>query len=476
MCGFVSIIGVQPAAPALALGLQAIQHRGQDAAGIATRDNGRLRMVKDLGLITNALPTHVIEQLPGDAGIAHVRYPTAGAKSTAQDAQPFLTRRPGILLAHNGNVINVPELTQALREEGIHLLSSCDAEPILMVLTAALSRRRAANHTAEDVAAAVGEVYRRVRGGYSVVAILEVDGEPTMLAFRDPHGIRPGVYGQRADGAWVAASESVSLDVLGVEKAGDLPLGEAMLLRPGRAPVLLPVTESEPKHCVFERIYFARPDSVMEAGRINRDRWRMGRQLAQEWRAAGHTADVVVAVPDTSRPAAQACAEELGLRHREGFIKNRYSGRTFIMPDQATRNAALRLKLNPIREIFEGQRVLLIDDSIVRGNTMRRIVEMIRTLNPVEIHVGIFSPPVRHPCFYGIDMPSHDELIAAHWPEDEAEEELRRYLGVDSVTYISKAGLADSCGPNICSACFTGDYIVPVSEEERRAINSERRG
>jgi amidophosphoribosyltransferase len=476
VCGFVSIIGAQQAAPALALGLQAIQHRGQDAAGIATRDNGRLRMVKDLGLITTALPASVIQSLPGDAGIAHVRYPTAGDRSTAQDAQPFLTRRPGILLAHNGNIINVPELSEELRREGIHLLSSCDAEPILMVLTAALSRRREANHTAEDVAAAVAEVYRRVRGGYSVVAILEIDGEPTLLCFRDPHGIRPGVYGQREDGAWVAASESVSLDVLGIEKAGDLPVGEALLLRPGRAPILLPITESRPRHCVFERIYFARPDSVMESGRINRDRWRLGRKLAQEWRASGRTADVVVAVPDTSRPAAQAIAEELGIRHREGFIKNRYSGRTFIMPDQATRNAALRLKLNPIREIFEGQRVLLIDDSIVRGNTMRRIVAMVRTLNPAEIHLGIFSPPVRHPCFYGIDMPSHDELVAARWPEADVEGELTRYLGVDSVTYISQEGLASACGSDICQACFTGDYIVPVTEEERRAINDERRG
>ena len=476
MCGFVSIIGAEPAAPSLVLGLQAIQHRGQDAAGIATWDSGRLRMVKDLGMITIALPRDVVSEMPGDAGIAHVRYPTAGARSTAQDAQPFLTRRPGILLAHNGNVINVPELTEQLRAEGIHLLSSCDAEPILMVLTAALSRRRAANHTAEDAAAAVREVFSRVRGGYSVVAILEIDGEPTLLTFRDPHGIRPGVYGQREDGAWVAASESVTLDVLGIDKAGEIPAGQAMLLRPGRAPVVLPITQEQPTHCVFERIYFARPDSIMEDGRVNRARWRLGRQLAREWRSRGHECDVVVAVPDTSRPAAQAIAEELGVRHREGFIKNRYSGRTFIMPDQSTRNAALRLKLNPIREIFEGQRVLLIDDSIVRGNTMRRIVAMIRSLGPAEIHLGIFSPPVRHPCFYGIDMPSHEELIAARWPEDDVEAELQRYLDVDSVTYISKQGLSEVSGPDICAACFTGRYVVPVSEEERRAINSERRG
>ncbi|MEL6348996.1 MAG: amidophosphoribosyltransferase [Myxococcota bacterium] len=476
MCGFVSVIGTGPAAAPLMLGLQALQHRGQDAAGIATINDGRFHISKELGLINQALPPAVVRTMQGDAGIAHVRYPTAGAISTAEDAQPFLTRRPGILLAHNGNITNVPEIQKALLEEGVYVLSSCDAEPLLLVLSNALTRIRPTNHTVGDIREAIREVYRRVRGGYSVVALLEIDGQRSLLCFRDPHGIRPGVYGQRPDGGWVVASESVALDVLGVEKDGDIPVGGGLILRPGQAPIHLNIAEESPRHCIFERIYFARPDSVMEDGRVNRSRWRLGRQLAREWRARGHEIDVVVAVPDTSRPAAQAIAEELGVKHREGFIKNRYSGRTFIMPDQETRNAALRLKLNPIREIFEGQRVLMIDDSIVRGNTMRRLVAMVRELNPASIHVGIFSPAVRYPCFYGIDMPTRDELVAARWPKEEVEAEMETYLGVDSVTYLSQEGMEAVSGSNICAACFTGDYVVPISEDERAAITLERRG
>ncbi|MFT4976036.1 MAG: amidophosphoribosyltransferase [Myxococcota bacterium] len=476
MCGFVSIIGETPATPSLMLGLQSLQHRGQDAAGMATSSEGRFHIFKDLGLVTQALPPAVLDTLIGNAGIAHVRYPTAGVKATAEDAQPFLTRRPGILLAHNGNVTNIPQLKSELREAGVYTLSACDAEPILLLLGNALNRIRPTHHTAADLAQSVREVYDRVRGGYSVVGLMEIDDQPTLFAFRDPHGIRPGVYGQRSDGAWVVASESVALDVLGIEKTDDLPVGSVMLLRPGQPPVFIEITEPDPRHCVFERIYFARPDSRMEDGRVNRARWRLGRRLAQEWRAKGLEADVVVAVPDTSRPAAQAISEELDIRHREGFIKNRYSGRTFIMPDQQTRNAALRLKLNPIREIFEGKRVLLIDDSIVRGNTMRRIVTMVKDLNPAAIHVGIFSPAVRHPCFYGIDMPTREELIAAPWSPEDSDRAAAEYLGVDSVTFLSHEGLSAVFGEKICAACFTGDYIVPVSEDERAAIRSERRG
>jgi amidophosphoribosyltransferase len=480
MCGFVGLIGVQAAAPALVIGLQAIQHRGQDAAGLGTWDSGQFSLEKELGLVTIALAPEVVSKMPGHAGVAHVRYPTAGPQATRNDAQPFLTRRPGILLAHNGNVINVPELSRTLRMEGWHVLSQCDAEPILLVLAESLTRIRPRNHTMKDVVAAVQEVHRRVRGAYTVVALMEVEGHDTLITFRDPHGIRPGVYGEREDGAWIAASESVSLDVLGFQKTDDVPVGEVVFMRPGKPVECLPLhakenQKSQARPCVFERIYFARPDSVMEEGRINRVRWRLGRQLARQWRERGIEADLVVAIPDTSRPAAQAMAEELGIPHREGFIKNRYSGRTFIMPDQATRNAALRLKLNPIREMFEGKRVLLVDDSIVRGNTMRRIVQMIQDLNPLAVHLAIYSPPVRHPCFYGIDMPSKEELIASHWPEDRLEEELCKHLKIDSVTYLSREGLAEVEGKNICAACFDGDYVVPVTDDERANIVLDRR-
>lgn len=476
MCGFVGMIGDSPVAGALLLALQTIQHRGQDAAGCGTWDDRRVHLVKGLGLIKQAVSPEFRDTLVGNAGISHVRYPTAGATSSAEDAQPFRTRQPGILLAHNGNVTNMAELTQWLRDEGYVVLSQCDAEPILLTFSWALGRRRAVGHTADDVLDAVREVHKRVRGAYSVTAVMEVDGQPTLVAFRDPHGIRPGVYGQRPDGAWMTASESVALDVLECTKHGDLPTDAVLLLRAGAEAVSMPIASGTPRHCVFERVYFARPDSIMEDGRVNRQRWRMGGRLALEWQARGLEADLVVAVPDTSRPAAQAMAEALGIPNREGFIKNRYSGRTFIMPDQATREAALRLKLNPIREMFEGKRVLLVDDSIVRGSTMRRILQMVRDLGPTELHVAIFSPAVRHPCFYGIDMPSEDELMAAKYDPDPWSEPMARTLGADSLTFLSVEGLAEVMGPASCMACFNGDYIVPVSEAERSDIRSERRG
>ena len=475
MCGFVGLIGPDTVAPSLVMGLQAIQHRGQDAAGAATFDGHRWHLTKDLGMVSSVLSADRIQGMTGDVGIAHVRYPTAGTTSTQQDAQPFQTRHPGIVLAHNGNLTNIPELTAQLNAQGCHVLSGCDAEPLLLVFAQELQAIRPANHTADDVATAVAAVYRRVRGAYSVVAVLAVDGVPTLVAFRDPHGIRPGCFGQRADGAWMVASESVALDVLDFEKRGDLPAGEVLFFRSGDEPQRRCVAPDTPRPCVFERIYFARPDSRMEEGRVNRSRWRMGRTLAREWAAKGFDADVVVAVPDTSRPAAMAMAEELGIPHREGFIKNRYSGRTFIMPDAASRKAALRLKLNPIREMFEGKRVLLVDDSIVRGTTMGRIVEMLRGLNPAALHVAIFSPPVRNPCFYGIDMPSSSELVATQHPPEEIETALAERIGADSLTFLSIDGLKSVMGDNVCAACFDGEYTVPISADEKAFIMGERR-
>lgn len=476
MCGFVGLIGDSPVAPGLVLGLQAIQHRGQDAAGIATIDGSRWHLHKDQGMVTQALTPETVGAMGGHTGIGHVRYPTAGGAPSRQDAQPFLTRRPGMLLAHNGNLTNVPEVSAELASQGLHVLSECDAESILLVLAQELTKIRPSGHTAEDMVEAVRSLYTRIRGAYSVVVAMHLDGEETLVAFRDPNGIRPGVYGRReSDGSWMVASESVALDVLGYRKHADLPAGEILFFRAGQDVVRKSVQDVESKPCVFERIYFARPDSVMEDGRVNRQRWRMGRELAREWREKGLEADVVVAIPDTSRPAAMAMAEELGIPNREGFIKNRYSGRTFIMPDAATRKAALRLKLNPIREIFAGQRVLLVDDSIVRGTTMGRIVDMLRGLEPAALHVAVFSPPVRHPCFYGIDMPSQSELVAAQHPPEEVEGALCERIGADSLTYLSLDGLAQVMGEQVCRACFDGAYCVPVSDKERAEIYADRR-
>ena len=471
MCGFVSIISGSPVSAPLLLGLQAIQHRGQDAAGAGVLDNGRPHLVKRLGMVTALIEDGLDSISRGRVGVAHVRYPTTGATASREDAQPFLTRWPGMVLAHNGNVVNLNALNESLREEGAHVLSQCDAESILVVLTKELTRIRESRHTTEDLIAAVRRTFERVKGGYSVVAAMELDGRESLVAFRDPNGIRPGLYGRRDDGAWMVASESVALDVTGFKKVDDLPPGGLLIFRQGEEPVRHIITEAPVRHCIFERIYFARPDSEMEDGRINRSRWRMGRQLAAEWAARGLEADVVMAVPDTSRPAAMAISDALGIANREGFIKNRYSRRTFIMPNQEARKAALRLKLNPIPELFEGKRVLLVDDSIVRGNTMQRLIELVRSLGPKEVHIAIFSPPVTHPCFYGIDMPSHEELIASRIDPDQ----LAEHLGADSLTYLSVAGLREVSGERICDACFTGEYIVPISDEDRDAINSARR-
>lgn len=475
MCGFVGIVADKPVATSLLLAMQSIQHRGQDQAGLGTFDRRAVHLVKGNGTVERAVPDAQLPELVGHAGIGHVRYPTAGSRVTPEDAQPFRTRQPGILFAHNGNVVNVPEVSAWLRDEGWVVLSQCDAEPILLVFACALQKIRPSGHTQDDVVAAIREVYKRIRGAYSAVAILEVDGQSTLVTFRDPHGIRPASYGHRAeDGAWLVASESVAHDVLDVERLGDVPPGGALFLRQGQPKIEVQIADAPTRHCVFERIYFARPDSIMEDGRVNRTRWLMGRKLAQEWRARGLEADLVIAVPDTSRPAAMAMSDELGLPHREGFIKNRYSGRTFIMPDQAARDAALRLKLNPIREMFEGKRVLLVDDSIVRGSTMRRIVRHLRSLGPAAIHLAIFSPPVRNPCFYGIDMPTHDELIASKFDADALQDALAAHFDTDSVTYLSVEGMKAVSGEAVCDACFTGAYEVPVSPAERAALEADR--
>ncbi len=475
MCGFVGMIGDSDVASSIVLGLHAIQHRGQDAAGLGTFDQGRLHLHKDTGMVPAALPPAVVASQPGKVGIGHVRYPTYGSGSR-EDAQPFITRRPGIVLAHNGNVTNVPQLEQELLGRGVHLLSNCDSEPILLMLADELTRIRTTGHTLEDVVVALKPVMERVRGSYSVVAALELDGEETLLGFRDPHGIRPAVYGRRSDGAWVCASESVALDVLDCDLVDAIPPGHLVLLRQGREPIVREVLSKPAHHCVFENIYFARPDSIHEGTRVNRVRGRLGQQLAEEVRAKGIEVDVVVPVPDTSRPAAEAISEVLNIPNREGFIKNRYSGRTFIMPDQATREAAMRLKLNTIDEVFRGRRVLLVDDSIVRGTTMRRIIGMVREHAPEAVHVGIFSPPVVHPCFYGIDMPSRKELVATRWSSEERESALAEQLGADSLTYLSQDGVHSVVGDRVCDACFTGRYVVPVSDEERSFILKERRG
>ncbi len=485
MCGFVGMVGAGNVAPAISTALQALQHRGQDSAGILTRDGERFLTHRAMGLVRDGFSSQVIGDLTGGIGIGHVRYPTMGSVSL-ENAQPFFYRRPGVFMAHNGNIINYERMRSDLAERSVHVLSTCDVEPMLLEFSEALMGRRPAGHTVDDVAHALQVTFHRSRGGYSFVLAVRVDGEDALVACRDPNGIRPGVWGE-SNGTYVVASESVALDALDIRSKGDLPAGHALIFRAGKEPIVLEIDEKAHAHCVFEEIYFARPDSVVAGNTVYARRLLLGRLLARQWGSRKLACDRVVPVPDTSRPAAMAFAEELGVPYREGFIKNRYSGRTFIMPDSVTRSHGMRLKLNPIREVFEGRRVAIMDDSIVRGTTVSRIVELVRQQGAAEVHVVIHAPPVLFPCYYGIDMSTPEELVArqihpeAPTPETledaryHVENELARQLGIDSLTYLSVGTLREARNGGRCMACFDGQYPVPMSDEDREAIEANRR-
>ena len=486
MCGFIGLIDSQPVAGSICTALQTVQHRGQDSCGLYTYGEGRFPGHRGIGLVKDVFTRERLAALEGHAGLGHVRYPTIG-KGVLGDAQPFFERRPGVLMAHNGNLTNYERLRQRLLERSVHLLSNCDVEPMLCVFAEELMSRRRRNHTLDDVVASLRDTLRVVEGAFTAGMILEVDGEPTLVAFRDPRGIRPGVWGRKGD-AWMIASESVAIDALGFELMGDLPPGAAVFLRAGQEPITRELILDEPAPCVFEAIYFSRPDSVQAASTVYEQRLEMGRSLARDFRGKGFEADVVIAVPDTSRPAAIAFAEELGLPCREGFIKNRYSGRTFIMGDQETRESALRLKLNLIRSEFEGQRVVIIDDSIVRGTTIKRLLSLVWAQGPASVHFAIHSPPVLNPCYYGIDMSTQSELAARQYlPESasdgrglDAETQLKleegwaQDLGIDSLTFLSLRGMDAIFPTKRCAACFDGVYPLPVPEEQRLSIVQDR--
>jgi len=349
-------------------------------------------------------------------------------------------------------------------------------------------RRRHKNHTTEDAVAALKTTFEQTQGAYSIVAAMILDGQQTLIAARDPFGIRPAVWG-RKDGSAIVASESVALDVLDAHLEGDIAPGEVMILRPNREPVRFDLGSRGSAPCIFEYIYFARPDSVMNGQSVYGVRLGLGHELAKAFKAKGLEADVVIPIPDTSRPSANALAEELGLPYREGFIKNRYTGRTFIMPNQGERTNALRLKLNPIRSEFDGRRVLVVDDSIVRGSTLKRTIQIIREQGASEIHLAIHSPPVIYPCYYGIDMSTREELAAAAFlPRCEAgdlstpqasqaaiERGLARRLGLDSLTYLPLSGLRAAFPENCCAACFDGRYPLKLTDEQVDWIEKDRR-
>jgi len=464
MCGIIGLVANSEVATALYDGLTVLQHRGQDAAGIATVNGTRLRVHKGNGLVRDVFDAEAMARLVGRVGIGHCRYPTAGSEGS-DEAQPFYVNSPwGIALAHNGNLTN----TDALRQEVFasdrrNVNTESDSEVLLNVFAHELDGEQTL--TPEAAFRAVEGVNRRARGGYAVVAMVLGLG---LVAFRDPHGIRPLVLGRRAhaDGdEYMLASESVALDILGFERMRDVEPGEAVVITArGELHQKMCALPARRTPCIFEYVYFARPDSMMENISVHKARMRMGQTLGEKILRLrpDHDIDTVIPIPDTSRDAALEIATLLGVKYREGFIKNRYVGRTFIMPGQGERVRSVRRKLNPIPLEFRGRVVLLVDDSIVRGTTSQQIVQMARDAGARKVYLASAAPPVRYPNIYGIDMPSAEELIA----HNRSVEEIAQLLGCDWLVYQDLADLeAAVAGPKypgmaFDSSCFSGEYVT----------------
>lgn len=484
MCGIVGIVAKSPVNQLLYDGLQLLQHRGQDAAGIATAEGSTFHMHKGLGLVRDVFRTRDMRSLMGNVGVAHCRYPTAGSASSPAEAQPLYVNSPfGIVLGHNGNLTNSEELRAELFEQDKrHVNTNSDSEVLLNVLAHEL-HAVARMHTLEpeDIFRAVSQVYRRCQGAYATVSMIAGHG---LLAFRDSHGIRPLVVGRHVtpDGTeYMVASESVALDALGFELVRDVEPGEAIFIDMGGNFYSQICADSPMKNpCIFEFVYLARPDSVMDGISVYETRLRMGDSLGQKIRrvAPDLHIDVVIPIPDTSRPSALQLATRLAVPYREGFIKNRYIGRTFIMPGQALRKKSVRQKLNAIGMEFKGKDVLLVDDSIVRGTTSREIVQMARDCGARRVYFASAAPPVRYPNVYGIDMPSRYELLAT----GRTDEEIAREIGADAVFYQDLEDLVhDVADGNLAgitrfdTSCFDGCYITAeVTPEYLAQIETQR--
>lgn len=466
MCGIAGIVSREEANQELYEALTVLQHRGQDAAGIVTCQGDRLHLRKDSGLVRDVFHTRHMVNLRGRMGIGHVRYPTAGCTSSAE-AQPFYVNSPyGITLAHNGNLTNAESLKHELFvEDQRHINTDSDSEVLLNVFAHELQETGKLRIGAEDVFRAVTAVHRRCRGAYSVVAMITGFG---IIGFRDPHGIRPLVYGQRESARgleYMIASESVALDVLGFDLVRDLQPGEAIVIeKNGTLHAQQCATNVKHTPCIFEFVYFARPDSIIDNISVYKARLRMGDRLADKILRLRpeHDIDVVIPIPDTSRTAALQLANRLGVKYREGFIKNRYIGRTFIMPGQQLRKKSVRQKLNAIDLEFRGKNVLLVDDSIVRGTTSEQIIQMAREAGARKVYFASASPPVRYPNVYGIDMPVADELIAF----GRSDEEVQQALGCDWLVYQDLDDLVESVRrgnpviQDFDTSCFNGRYVT----------------
>ena len=467
MCGIVGIVAKSNVNQTIFDALTVLQHRGQDAAGMVTCDGNRFFMRKDNGLVNEVFRTRHMKRLMGNVGIGHVRYPTAGSSSSAE-AQPFYVNSPyGIALAHNGNLTNAEELVdQVFKADLRHVNTNSDSEVLLNVFANELAAQGKLVPTAEDIFAAITRVHERVKGGYAVVAVITGYG---VVAFRDPNGIRPVIYGKREaeEGGteYMVASESVALDTAGFSRVRDLEPGEAIFIDlEGNVETKQCVSDARLTPCLFEYVYLARPDSIIDGVNVYKSRMRQGVSLAEKVKRErpDHDIDVIIPIPDTSRTAALEMAKHLGVSFREGFIKNRYIGRTFIMPGQTQRKKSVRRKLNPIELEFKDKVVMLVDDSIVRGTTSQQIVEMAREMGAKKVYFASASPAVRYPNVYGIDMPAAEELIAHGRTDDEVGTE----IGADWMLYQDLDDLKDSVkegNPAIeeFDACvFDGHYVA----------------
>ncbi|MDE1155118.1 MAG: amidophosphoribosyltransferase [Acidobacteriaceae bacterium] len=481
MCGIVGVFGHSPVSQVLYDSLTMLQHRGQDAAGIATSFLNRFYLHKSNGLVNEVFDATAMATLLGDMGIGHVRYPTAGCASVAE-AQPFYVNSPhGIVFAHNGNLTNVDEIIHTVFEKDLrHLNTRSDSEVMLNVFAHALAKREVINPTPEDIFAAAEDTHSICKGGYAVVAMISAVG---IVAFRDLNGIRPLVIGKRVEygrTSYMVASESVALQVGGFELIRDLEPGETIFIDiHGKLHTHLTTLPHRKAPCLFEFVYLARPDSVVDGISVYQARINMGIKLADKIRSEwpDEPIDVVVPIPSTSRTSALEIANHLGKPYREGFVRNRYVGRTFIMPGQAQRRQSIRRKLNPIPQEFEGKNVLLVDDSIVRGTTIREIISMTRELGAKKVYVCSASPMVLYPNVYGIDMPSRAELVAC----GKTLEQLAEEIGADKVIFQDLNDLKEAvtaCAPSITefeTSIFDGHYITgDITDEYLRSLEAQR--
>jgi amidophosphoribosyltransferase len=452
-CGVFGVFDHPEASNLTYLGLHALQHRGQESAGIASTDSTRIYRYGDMGLVNDIFTPDVLEKLPGNSAIGHNRYSTTG-ESLAENIQPIAVTysHGGLAVAHNGNLVNALQLKQELERAGAIFQTSSDTEVLIHLIA-----RSKGVHILDRLV----EALHQIRGAYSMLLLTE----KRIVALRDPRGFRPLSIGKLGD-SWVFSSETCGLDLIEADFVRDVSPGELVMVDRDGINSYFPFPKMKSSPCIFEFIYFARPDSVIGGTSIYEARKRLGRRLAEECPV---NADVVIPVPDSGVPAAFGFAEATTLPLEMGLVRNHYIGRTFIEPSQSIRHFGVKLKLNPCREILRGKRVVLIDDSIVRGTTSRKIVKMVRDAGASEVHMRISSPPTTNPCYYGIDTPTHQELIAS----THEIEEIRKYITADSLGYLSLEGLRWAIQDNqsldmalMCEACFSGDYPVPFPKEE----------